>query len=76
LSHSPEPGDLPGSQKMWGTVRYAFALPGRQAIVTVKATHTDLALLSSAADDFEDFVRSITLSLTDGTPLPVTSTTS
>jgi hypothetical protein len=68
----PEPGDLPGTQPMWATVRYAFAVPGHQAIVTVKATHTDLALMSAAAADLDEFVRRITLSLADGTPVPVT----
>lgn len=67
----PQPGDLPGSQGVWVTVRYAFAVPGRQAIVTVKATETDLARMSAAAADLDGFARSITLSLDDGTPYVV-----
>jgi hypothetical protein len=67
----PQPGDLPGTQAMWVSVYYAFAVPGRQAVVTVRATDTDLAWMSAAAGDLDEFVRSITLELTDGTPVPV-----
>jgi hypothetical protein len=70
----PQPGDLPGTQQMWVTVRYAFAVPGRQAVVTVKATETDLARMSAAAEDLDEFVRSITLSLADNTPVVIGST--
>jgi hypothetical protein len=70
----PQPGDLPGTQQMWVTVRYAFAVPGRQAVVTVKATETDLARMSAAADDLDEFVRTITLSLADNTPVLIAST--
>jgi hypothetical protein len=70
----PQPGDLPGTQQMWVTVRYAFAVPGRQAVVTVKATETDLARMSAAADDLDEFVRTITLSLADNTPVLIGST--
>lgn len=66
----PKPGDLPGTQGIWVTVRYAFAVPGRQAVVTVKATETDLARMSAAAADLDEFVRTITLTLADGTPVP------
>jgi hypothetical protein len=55
------------------TVRYAFAVPGRQAIVTVKATETDLARMSSAAGDLDEFVGTITLSLSDNTPVLIGS---
>ncbi|HEX3826388.1 MAG TPA: hypothetical protein VHV82_03865 [Sporichthyaceae bacterium] len=71
----PQPGDLPGTRPMWVTVRYAFAVPGRQAVVTVKATETDLARMSAAADDLDEFVRTITLSLADNTPVVIGSTT-
>jgi hypothetical protein len=67
----PQPGDLPGTQPMWVTVRYAFAVPGRQAVVTVKATETDLARMSAAALDLDEFVRTITLSLADNTPVHI-----
>jgi hypothetical protein len=70
----PQRGDLPGTQPVWVTVRYAFAVPGRQAIVTVKATETDLGRMSAAADDVDEFVRTITLSLADGTPVDIGST--
>jgi hypothetical protein len=75
LSHGvldPEPGDLPGTQALWVTARYAFAVPGRQAIVTVKATETDLARMTAAAADLDEFVASITLSLADDSPYQVT----
>jgi hypothetical protein len=71
----PQPGDLPGTQPMWVTVRYAFAVPARQAVVTVKATETDLARMSAAAADLDEFVRTITLSLADNTPVVIGSTT-
>jgi hypothetical protein len=69
----PQPGDLPGTRQIWVTVRYAFAVPGRQAIVTVKATETDLARMSSAAGDLDEFVGTITLSLSDNTPVLIGS---
>jgi hypothetical protein len=67
----PRPGDLPGAQGMWVSVCYAFAVPGRQAVVTVRATDTDLAWMSAAAADLDEFVRCITLALADGTPVHV-----
>jgi hypothetical protein len=56
---------------MWVSVYYAFAVPGRQAVVTVRATDTDLAWMSAAAADLDEFVRGITLALADGTPVHV-----
>jgi hypothetical protein len=71
LSHGvqdPRRGDLPGTQGVWVTVRYAFAVPGRHAIVTVKATETDPAGMTAAAADLDEFAASITLSFANNTP--------
>jgi len=69
----PQPGDLPGTRQMWVSVYYAFAIPDRQAVVTVRATGTDLGGMSAAADDLDTFVRTITLDFADGTPFTVGS---
>jgi hypothetical protein len=51
-------------------VRYAFAVSGHRAVVTIEATDTDLGPGSAAADDP---VRTITVSPADGTPVGVES---
>jgi hypothetical protein len=68
----PQPGDLPGAQTVWVQVRYTFAVPTRQAVVTVAATDTDLGRMSGALDDIDEFVRQIHLlqNVPDGLPVP------
>jgi len=63
-----QPGDLPGTRSMWVSVYYAFAIPDRQAVVTVRATDTDLGWMSAASDDLDEFVRSIRLEIIGGKP--------
>ena len=50
-------------------IRYAFQVPDRQAVVTVSASTNDLTRMTAAQDDLDEFVRTITLSLADGTPV-------
>jgi hypothetical protein len=64
------PGDPLPPGKEWTTVRYAFAVSGHRAVVTIEATDTDLGPGSAAADDL---VRTITVSPADGTPVGVES---
>jgi hypothetical protein len=69
----PQPDDLSGTQGVWVTVRYAFAVPGRQAVVIVKATETDPARMQAAAADLDEFVCTITVTRNDGTPYDIKS---
>ncbi|HEX3613910.1 MAG TPA: hypothetical protein VHU88_19640 [Sporichthyaceae bacterium] len=57
----PEPGDLPGTQTTWVSVCYAFKVPTRQAVVTIRATDTDLGRMTGAAGDIDEFVSLINL---------------
>jgi hypothetical protein len=66
--YDPEPGKDPDERTMWVAVRYAFAVPGRQAVVVVVATHTDLGRMAAAQSDLDEFVDTITLTFADGTP--------
>jgi hypothetical protein len=50
-------------------VRYAFAVPNRQAVVTVSVSTNDLARMAAAQADLDEFVRTITLTLADGSPV-------
>jgi hypothetical protein len=72
----PQPGDLPGTRSMWVSVYYAFAIPGRQAVVTVRATDTDLGWMSAASDDLDEFVRSVRLEIIGGKPFTLGPTQS
>jgi hypothetical protein len=54
-------------------VRYAFAVSGHRAVVTVEATDTDLGPGSVAVAALDDLVRTITVSRADGTPVGVES---
>ncbi|HEX3614371.1 MAG TPA: hypothetical protein VHU88_21980 [Sporichthyaceae bacterium] len=51
------------------SLRYAFKVPDRPAVVIVSASTTELERMAAAQDDLDDFVRTITLSLADGTPV-------
>jgi hypothetical protein len=64
----PEPGQDPDERGVWVAVRYAFAVPGHQAVVTVVATHTDLGRMAAAQADLDEFVNTITLKLPAGKP--------
>jgi hypothetical protein len=57
----PEPGDLPGTQTTWVSICYAFKVPTRQAVVTIRATDTDLGRMTGAAADIDEFVNLIYL---------------
>jgi hypothetical protein len=57
----PEPDDLPGTQTTWVSVCYAFQVPTRQAVVTIRATDTDLGRMTGAAADIDEFVNLIYL---------------
>jgi hypothetical protein len=56
-----EPGQNPDERGLWVSVRYAFEVPNRQAVVTVVATHTDLGRMKAAQPDLDEFVNTITL---------------
>jgi hypothetical protein len=61
--------DIPDGTGVYLAVRYAFAVPGRQAVVTVAASNADLARMAAAGPDLDEFVRTIALTLADGTPV-------
>jgi hypothetical protein len=61
--------DIPDGTGIFVAVRYAFAVPGHQAVVTVAASNPDLARMAAAGPDLDEFVRTITLTLADGTPV-------
>lgn len=61
-----QPGDPPGPPGEWLSVCYIFDVPGRQAMVTVRATDSEPAHIDAASDVLDEFVRGITVS-TDGT---------
>jgi hypothetical protein len=67
----PEPGDLPGTQTTWVSVCYAFKVPTRQAVVTIRATDTDLGRMTGAAADIDEFVNLIYLEQNVPGHLPV-----
>jgi hypothetical protein len=58
----PEPGQE-ASAVLWVQLRYAVKIPDKQAVVTVVATDTDLGRMAGAAEDIDDFARSITVKL-------------
>jgi hypothetical protein len=64
----PEPGKDPDERGLWVAVRYAFAVPGRQAVVVVVATHTDLGRMAAAQSDLDEFVNTIILTFAGGAP--------
>jgi hypothetical protein len=66
--HRPD-DDIPDGTGIYLAVRYAFTVPGHQAVVTVAASNPDLAHLAAAGPDLDEFVRTITLTLADGTPV-------
>jgi hypothetical protein len=61
--YDAEPGQDPDQRGMWVSVRYAFKVPDRQAVVTVVATHTDLGRMAAAQPDLDEFVNTTTLSM-------------
>jgi hypothetical protein len=70
----PEPGDLPGTQGIWVSVCYAFKVPTRQAVVTIRATDTDMGRMTGAAADIDEFVNLIHLdqNVPNAVPVPWT----
>jgi hypothetical protein len=66
--HRPD-DDVPDGTGIYLAVRYAFTVPGHQAVVTVAASNPDLARMAAAGPDLDEFVRTITLTLADGTPV-------
>jgi hypothetical protein len=66
--YDAEPGQDPDKRGMWVSVRYAFKVPDRQAVVTVVATHNDLGLMTAAQNDLDAFVNTIRLIYADGRP--------
>jgi hypothetical protein len=64
----PEFGKDPDERGVWVAVRYAFAVPGRQAVVTVVATHTDLGRMAAAQSDLDEFVNTINLKMPAAKP--------
>jgi hypothetical protein len=68
----PEPGEQPDTTSVWISITYAFAVPTRQAVVTIRATDTDLGRMTGAATDIDEFVNLIHLeqNVPDGLPVP------
>jgi hypothetical protein len=66
--YDAEPGQDPDQRGVWVSVRYAFKVPDRQAVVTVVATHDDLGRMAAAQPDLDEFVNTITLVFADGRP--------
>jgi len=64
----PEPGQDPDERGVWVSVRYAFKVPNRQAVVTVVATHTDLGRMVAAQPDLDEFVNAMSLQHPGGKP--------
>lgn len=52
-------GGDPPAQGLYAALRYAFAVPGHEAVVTVFALDPDLGRLLQAKDDIDEFVRGI-----------------
>ncbi|HEY2833302.1 MAG TPA: hypothetical protein VGJ14_12825 [Sporichthyaceae bacterium] len=69
------PGDPLQPGEEWTTVRYAFAIPGHQAVVTVEGTDTDLGPTSATLAALDDLVRTIAPARADGTPVGVETAT-
>jgi hypothetical protein len=71
--YDAEPGQDPDQRGMWVSVRYAFKVPDRQAVVTIVATHNDLGRMAAAQSDLDEFVNTITLKHAGpaGAPLPL-----